>query len=678
MFARKSLLALSLVCTVLNMPTQAAPEGGVVLLESILPFTKDVKVLGAADPDGVVQFDVALKMRDYEKLQALVATGRRLLPSEITSRHFPLDQDYQSVMRWAKDRGLTVEKTYDHHLTLKLSGTVRQVQQVLSVEFVQVLFEGKAYIATSDAPTLPANFRAFVLGINGLQPYYHAHSMARVQPASPTKPFKPPYSVNDIKTAYNATSIPATGAGQRIAILIDTFPLDSDLTTFWSANGINQSLSNIEPVQVVSGSLPDPTSEESLDVEWSSSIAPQAKVRIYATTSLFLTDLDAGFQQIISDIQGGLAIQALSISLDACESDFSAAEKMTDDQFLATLASSGVSTFVASGDSGSLCTDSTSTGVEFYASSPNVAAVGGTKLTLSSSGTVTSETGWTGSGGGTSTFFAKPNWQVGVGVPSSTFRSVPDLALDADPNTGYYIVVNGVTKQVGGTSASAPVWAGFAALINQGRAGTGKPSLGLIGPAVYPLLGTANFRDISSGSNGDYSAASGFDLVTGIGVPVVSTLYNTLVNTTTITPSSLRFYPLSPCRIIDTRNTSSPNLPVGSPTAFVVNSGGSAYNYAFQGGNASGCGLPTDTKAVFFNFVAVNVLGSGFFQAWPFGGSIPTASVLNYASVPNLNIANGLVLPVCDPSTATCTKDLSVQANQASMQLVVDVLGYFK
>jgi hypothetical protein len=76
--------------------------------------------------------------------------------------------------------------------------------------------------------------------------------------------------------------------------------------------------------------------------------------------------------------------------------------------------------------------------------------------------------------------------------------------------------------------------------------------------------------------------------------------------------------------------------------------------------------------------VAVAPTGSGFFQAWAFGSPIPTASVLNYANLSGLNIANGIVLPVCDPSTATRTKDLNVQANQSSIQLVVDVVGYFK
>ncbi len=142
--------------------------------------------------------------------------------------------------------------------------------------------------------------------------------------------------------------------------------------------------------------------------------------------------------------------------------------------------------------------------------------------------------------------------------------------------------------------------------------------------------------------------------------------------------TGLNYYPLSPCRIIDTRNSSSPNLPINTPVAYKINSAGSSGSYSSQGGNASGCGIPTDAKAVFFNFVAVNAAGSGFLQAWPFGSSIPTASVLNYVNAPGLNIANGIVLPVCNPAIAACTNDLNIQANQSSTKLVVDAVGYFK
>ncbi len=139
-----------------------------------------------------------------------------------------------------------------------------------------------------------------------------------------------------------------------------------------------------------------------------------------------------------------------------------------------------------------------------------------------------------------------------------------------------------------------------------------------------------------------------------------------------------KFYSVAPCRIVDTRNTSTPTLTVNATASYVVNSVGPTGSYSAQGGSASGCNLPTDAKAVFFNFVAVNATGAGFFQAWPFGSPIPTASVLNYANVQSLNLANGIVLPVCDPATATCTKDLNVQANQSAIQLVIDVVGYFK
>ncbi|MBC7882110.1 MAG: hypothetical protein H7Y37_12350 [Anaerolineae bacterium] len=140
----------------------------------------------------------------------------------------------------------------------------------------------------------------------------------------------------------------------------------------------------------------------------------------------------------------------------------------------------------------------------------------------------------------------------------------------------------------------------------------------------------------------------------------------------------LSYYPVSPCRIVDTRNTATPNLPIGSPVAYKVNQGGPTFNYSAQGGNASGCGISADAKAVFFNFVAVNSAEPGFLRAWSYGTTIPTASVLNYANVNGLNIANGLVIPVCNPNTATCSSDLSLQADQATTQLVIDVVGYFK
>jgi kumamolisin len=113
-------------------------------------------------------------------------------------------------------------------------------------------------------------------------------------------------------------------------------------------------------------------------------------------------------------------------------------------------------------------------------------------------------------------------------VPPGTRRLVPDVSLAADPNTGACVVLHGHPQQIGGTSWSTPVWAGICALINEARSKAGKPALTFLPPQLWKLLGTANFRDISGGSNGAFSAGPGYDMVTGLGVPNVKELVATL------------------------------------------------------------------------------------------------------------------------------------------------------
>ena len=207
--------------------------------------------------------------------------------------------------------------------------------------------------------------------------------------------------------------------------------------------------------------------------------------------------------------------------------------------------------FVSSGDGGSTPDSSGGTSgplqVEYYASDPNVTAVGGTSLYLNATtGARTSESAWSGSGGGTSVQFARPSWQTGAGVPSGTKRLVPDVSLPADPNTGAYVFMNGAIYQFGGTSWGAPSWAGLCALINQARANHAEAPVGFLNANLYPLIGTNNFYDVTSGSNatgnsaGKYAATVSYDEVTGIGAPNVANLLNTLV---TATPTLSSFAP---------------------------------------------------------------------------------------------------------------------------------------
>ncbi len=487
-----------------------------------------------------MEFQVALKMRNFDELQARIAQGETLSFKEMEARYYPLAADHQSLLNWLKGEGLTVQ-SYPHRLNVVVRGTAAQVEKALGVKFSQVVVEGKSYVATSAIPSLPESLSAFVLGVNGLQPYQHAEKFGKAQPFSPTNPFRPPFSINDLKTAYNVTGT-LNGSGQKMGIVIDVFPLDSDLTTFWANQGIPQSLSNIEKV-AVGGSASSGTrsGEETLDVEMTSGLAPAAKVRIYASGSLSFVDLDRAYSQLVADLPTQPDLHQVSISLGACEQLVSNAELTTESQFFASMAAAGVSVYVSSGDSGSRnnCIRGNRR-VSYPASDPSVTSVGGTALTLDqTTGAVTSEVVWfnnnnSATGGGTSSFFARPSWQVGVGVPSGRTRLVPDVSLVADPNTGVYVIFNGSTFQFGGTSVSAPLWNALSALINQSRIGKGLSPLGLLNPRVYPLIGTTapfgapNFRDITSGSNGAFTAGPGYDQTNGIGVPVFSTLLTTL------------------------------------------------------------------------------------------------------------------------------------------------------
>jgi kumamolisin len=310
------------------------------------------------------------------------------------------------------------------------------------------------------------------------------------------------------------------------------------LKAFWKLNKVNQDATRYTTINVLDVDLPPINTEqpeETLDAEWTSSIAPDAKIRLYATGTLQFVDLNQGLQRILDDAQTDPSLRVLSISLGANElglgdlgpggvlvpADIIAAE---EDLHL-KLAALGVNTFVSSGDNGAFPSGPQAQ-VEFAASSPFVIAVGGTRLFLKGDGSVKDEFGWPGSGGGVSLAFDRPNWQKAKGLTDGPMRTVPDVSLVAADDTAARIVVNGVESGVFGTSWSAPTWAGICALLNEACEKAGKPRLAFLPPQLYPLQSKC-FRDITKGSNG-LSAAPGYDEVTGLGVPIASELMKEL------------------------------------------------------------------------------------------------------------------------------------------------------
>jgi kumamolisin len=572
-------------------------------------------VLKLEEASAPMEFEVSLKMRNFAELQQRVAKHELISANEMAERYQPTAPDYQRVADWITGEGLSITRRDPNHMALFASGTVSQIGQALQVSFARVTSAGSDYTSAVTAPSVPAALAPLLVGINGLQPHLRAHKNL-LKPSS-LSGNGAPYLPSQIAAAYNATGLYSsnlTGAGQSIAVVIDTFPAASDLTSFWQTYSVNQSIDNITFIQVVSGTLPTDTSEATLDTEWTSSIAPGAQVRVYATKDLAYTDTDQAYEQIYTDVttHPGYGIHQVSLSYGGGETtSIPAAQFTSDSQYFASLAAVGVTVFAASGDGGSTPDNAGGTTgptqAEYPASDPNVTGVGGTTLETNYY-TGSLEFGWSLSGGGTSMHFSRPAYQSGVtGMPAGSQRAVPDVASSADPNYGGVVILNGEQTAYGGTSLSTPTWAGFCALINQARA-SASPSLtpiGALNSALYPLLGTSSITDITSGNNG-FAAGPGYDLVTGVGVPNMSNLVPALA------PGFIR----SPESILHTFQSSSPVDAESPTTALIQGTDGNFYGTTSTGGSSTSGTVYKMTSqgvvTILHNFGDGSVVDDGF------------------------------------------------------------------
>ena len=524
-----------------------------------------VRQLSSAELSATVRFSVSLKMRDLAGLQARIGRGELVPAAEMESTYLPLRSDYERLSSWLASQGFQSTLADRMHTTVFVRGTVSRVASAFAVRFARVLASDGEYTSAVSEPSVPDDLAPSVLSVNGLQPEFRLRHI-RVQP----KP-QPALSVGssifvgveDVRSAYNVPAS-ATGAGQTIAIVGEGTVSDSDLNALWSKSGSTQTASNVTVVDVDGGPSLNPDDgvlfETALDVEWAGGMAPAAKIRLYLAPDAIET-----LTQISNDVDSIPSMRVISSSYGNTESADGDAVLSEFSQISASLAAAGVSILNASGDSGSNPNGTVSSGnysasapldVAYPASDPSVTGVGGTTLAFTGNWAYGGDDVWdqlsdkapSASGGGLSRFFAKPAWQVGGSLlASQTMRCVPDVAAISDgalrnvnvgagflpanaPNVGVLIVYdNGKDQGASGTSLSAPVWAGFAALINQARAAAGEGPIGLLNPHLYPLAGTSVFNDVTSGSNGAYSAAPGYDFCSGLGTPNVANLISALV-----------------------------------------------------------------------------------------------------------------------------------------------------
>lgn len=509
------------------LPAAAAPAQTVALPATVAPFGKNVKVLGEASASSTVRFSVALKLRDYAGLVASNQAGVKMKWSDLEAKHLPTVADYDRLLNFLSDAGLTIVKKNPTRMSVDVSGPAPVVSRALGTHFSRIESEGKQFVAADTAPRLPADLAAKIEAFGGLQPHLHFVHQHHMNTQSATAPA---YWSQAFISAYNAEGVGNGGKGTTTAIVIDSFPLIKDLKQSWEITGTPQKVGRISLIKATDRPMNPLSGEESMDAQVASSVAPNSNVAVYASGDLYFSSLDTTFEKMIADQSEGAKLDQVSISLGLCEVLLPPAYVRREDNYFAVMASQGSSIFVSSGDHGSdECRDG-SAAPSWFATSPNVTAVGGTTLKLKDNGKVRSEIGWSldpsdprniASGGGVSTIFKTPKWQKGLGYDH---RAEPDISTDGDPNTGALVIIQGSGYQIAGTSLSAPIMAGLTALLNASRYSQGKQAIGLLNPALYAAAGTPAIRDITEGDNGAFEAGVGYDLVTGLGVPNITEL----------------------------------------------------------------------------------------------------------------------------------------------------------
>ncbi len=536
-----------------------------------LPGSERSELRGATptaplDTGQVITVTVMLRRR-ADVPRALVEGPETISTSELGDRYGADPADAQLVSEVLGGYGLTVTETHLASRRLMVSGTIAAMQTAFGTTLTAVTSphpDGSGHVQhryRTGALSVPARLSGIITAVLGLDDRPQARAQFRRGPsfgartsAGPEDGTAPeggtaalaakggPLTAPQVASFYQ---FPAgtDGTGQTIAIIeLGGGYTASDLSTYFS--GLGLAVPSVTAVGVDGGANSpgqQADGEVELDIQVVGGVAPGAAQVVY-----FGPNTDQGFIDAISQaVHATPSPVAVSISWGQSEDQWSAQSRTAMDQVFADAAALGVTVTVAAGDNGSSDDPSGQTSVhcDFPASSPNALACGGTKLIgNTSSFAITSETVWNelaknegAGGGGVSDVFPLPSYQASAGVPASasggTGRGVPDVAGNADPVTGYLVVVDGQRQAIGGTSAVAPLWAGLVARLAQA---TGK-RFGLLQTPLYAsaAAGAAapGFNDIVEGNNGAYKAGPGWDACTGLGSPDGAALLNLLSGT---------------------------------------------------------------------------------------------------------------------------------------------------
>jgi subtilase family serine protease len=534
-----ALSALGLLCSIGAPAAQAGtPQSSdsVRFTNSYRALPAGAKRVGALSATDQIDFAVSLPLRNQSDLTNLI--HRIYDPTDSLYRHYltpetfreaysPTQEDYDTLKAYLVSKGLTITKEHSNRLLIGVRGSASAVGDAFNISLSSYTdASGRVFRKNDEAPSMPLGFASKVLGISGLdtsvqrqkrlKKYTPGFMSGLVGPKIQGSGVSGGLTPADIKKVYNLTSTSLTGAGVSMALVQLSSYSSGDIASYISyfrsyfGNGYSAPIT----VKTVGNAYDIDSSgddEVCLDIELSLALAPGlSNLYVYESPNTTSDWLDM-WNKIAEDDTA----QVVSCSWGTSEAYDGDAAMAAEETYLSEMATQGQSVFLAAGDNGAFDSWTGSeygvptVGVDDPGSQVYVTDVGGTTLTLTGTGgAYSSETTWyegyqaserayEGAGGGISSYEAIPSWQ-----------------------TAAVTVSNGGWQIYAGTSAGAPLWAAFTALVDQLR-GAANP-IGFLNPTLYPLAEGASystyFHDIADGSNnGKYTAVTGYDLATGWG-----------------------------------------------------------------------------------------------------------------------------------------------------------------
>ena len=680
-----------------TIPGQAQPQPLLTHHVREAVANGQAQFVGQLPATETLRFDIVLPLRDRTGLQNFVqevqdpaspSYHQFLTPQEVTARFGPSQEDWDSLVAFAKASGFEIISGTRDERDLRLTGTVANIEKAFHVTMgnYRDLTEDRTFFAVDREPTVDLPFQLWhITGLdNDSKPhpmYVKKSDYAKAHGIDPNKVVShattgsgPSASFlgSDMRAAYyGGTAL--TGSGQNIALFEYAGTDLADLTTYYKNVGQTEpytptliSTGGYGTSCVDSGSSACDDTEQTLDMTQAMGMAP-------GSTMLYMYvcgDVLASGSGNISDTS---CISAMVSTTDAplskqisCSWGWTPADPSTLDPYFEQMASQGQNFFAASGDSSAWSASNEA----WPADDANIVSVGGTDLTTSSAaGPWKSETAWADSGGGISPdSIPIPSWQKLAGVitstnkGSTTLRNGPDVAANA--NFTFYVCADQTTctaNDYGGTSFATPMWAGYLALANQQAAANGD-TIGFIDPIIYPAALTSSygtyFHDITSGSCGTYSGITGYDLCTGWGSPNTTGIIN-LLAAGSATPS----FTLSdsPSSVTVTQGSS------GTSTITVTDVGGFTGSVTLAASGlpsgvtaAFGTNPTTGTSVLTLTASATATTGSSTVTITGTSGSLTATTTLaltvNSTATPNFSVsASPASLTVTQGSSGTST-----------------------